>query len=71
MSELKPCPFCGTSDSGFRVVKTKIKHFEYIECSFCLARGPEVWDATEAWNERKGEQIQRFIEEREVNHEKI
>lgn len=53
MSELKPCPFCG---SGAEVEKSGEGVFEtwYVTCAICCA---SVWETTEAgvieaWNTR-------------------
>lgn len=55
MSELKPCPFCGSSqlhmhDDGY---------IKWVECEDCLAEGPVIVgseeSATDIWNTRQGE----------------
>jgi len=54
MSELKPCPFCGSE----HVVCTKPTTWQ-VWCTDCKCIGPwktEREDAIEAWNRRAGEQ---------------
>mgnify|MGYP001461255838 CR=1 FL=1 len=52
MSELKPCPFCGTSNCE---IVSNGHDSQFVECMFCGASGPahENHDeTTEAWNRR-------------------
>lgn len=42
--ELKPCPFCGSSDSIFCLYKGLDR---FIRCRKCKARGP--WGESEEW----------------------
>lgn len=44
MSELKKCPFCGSSDWQDMA--------GYISCESCFADGPNAEDYSEAWNKR-------------------
>lgn len=53
MNVLKPCPFCGLSDSIG--LEWEIKCDYYVECGNCWARGPESRDgkiAIAMWNDR-------------------
>lgn len=52
MSDLSPCPFCGSDD-----VEAEIND-QYIECLTCGAQGP-VFDGlglVDAWNARYNEE---------------
>ena len=56
MNELKPCPFCGSTDL---FVEDGIDHYR-IECRSCLASGPAVRmpdEAAKPWNLRKSHWI--------------
>lgn len=53
--ELKPCPFCGSTDVHIHEKETKT--FSYICCYECLAsfwqqEACDVEDNIEAWNRR-------------------
>ena len=55
MSNLKPCPFCGSSN----VTQNTTDHdCNAVECNVCCASGPAYWNvrnrkpAIEAWNKR-------------------
>ena len=58
MADLKPCPFCGSSN--LMTVKTINEYFDfvsYVKCKTCGVKtleceSPEV--AAEAWNRRDG-----------------
>lgn len=53
MSELKPCPFCGSKN-----IETRYMFFRpYIICCKCLAQTPcynDYKSAKEAWDRRVG-----------------
>lgn len=51
MSELKPCPFCGSKDVGFNENAYAI----WVECCNCWCRTDEEFSvdtAREVWNRR-------------------
>ena len=51
MTELKPCPFCGS--------KNVADMNGWVQCLNCNATGPDNFDhlrAIEAWNRRAGEE---------------
>ena len=57
MTEIKPCPFCGSPASPARQFPWDT--WGYVMCQSCEARGPEArvidgWEerAIEFWNER-------------------
>lgn len=47
MSELKPCPFCGSKDVGH-------DGNDYVECNNCNTLGPteEAYSSADKWNTR-------------------
>jgi len=51
--ELKPCPFCGSTNLGF------LSLFAWeVQCNLCLAEGPKAdtrEEAIAAWNRRANE----------------
>ena len=52
MTELKPCPFCGSRD-----VTLQFRGIVYVTCLMCMAEGPyttvgETPTAVELWNTR-------------------
>lgn len=54
MSELKPCPFCG-SESGPEMVFSTFPTERYIFCENCTAQGNRKYhpdEAAEEWNHR-------------------
>ena len=55
-NELKPCPFCGRTDSPhIDRYQSNGCWLAYVECTECLATGPVgklKKDAIEAWNRR-------------------
>ena len=55
-NELKPCPFCGRTDSlHIDRYQSNGCWWAYVECTECLATGPVgklKKDAIEAWNRR-------------------
>lgn len=61
MTELKHCPFCGTSSAMLYIMEIMRNHnsMEYqIECDYCGAASPIVSteaQAIEAWNRRADE----------------
>ena len=63
MTELKPCPFCGRTDTlHFDRYQSDGKWCGYIECTECIMTGPVgklKIDAVNAWNMRAGEQDER------------
>jgi Lar family restriction alleviation protein len=60
MNELKPCPFCGRTDTlHFDRYQSDGEWWGYIECTECIMTGPVgklKKDAVDAWNRRAGEQ---------------
>lgn len=56
MDELKPCPFCGKTDTlRFERYKISKEWWCYFECTECIMTGPVEnlkKDAVEAWNRR-------------------
>lgn len=56
MSELKPCPFCGRTDTlHFDRYQSDGEWWGYIECTECIMTGPVgklKIDAVDAWNRR-------------------
>lgn len=55
---LKPCPFCGSTEVSFGSQGTRPVH-RFVNCCDCLAstnvlasNGSTVEDAAEAWNRR-------------------
>ena len=64
MSELKPCPFCGSEARIERVRRHKLfpqfifpycTHLPYIKCNLCGATSRVMWtleEAIEIWNRR-------------------
>lgn len=56
-TELKPCPFCGSTNL---VVDSSDMYRWYVECWDCEADGPFADDeglAIEAWNKREGKAL--------------
>jgi len=56
MDELKPCPFCGSSD----IAESRWVSGWTICCYDCDAEGPHaltIKEAVEKWNDRKGTNI--------------
>lgn len=57
MEELKPCPFCGRTDTlHVDRYRSDGKWWRYVECTECMMMGPVgklKQDAVDAWNERK------------------
>ena len=60
MSKSKPkpcCPFCGAASNGSATSETDRydRHFQYVECKNCRARGPRCYtwsDAEAGWKRR-------------------
>ena len=56
VKELKPCPFCGRTDTlRFDRYKSDGEWWGYIECTECIMTGPVgklKQDVVEAWNKR-------------------
>ena len=56
MSDLKPCPFCGRTDTlHFDRYQSCGEWWGYIECTECIITGPVgklKKDVIEAWNRR-------------------
>ena len=56
MEELKPCPFCGRTDTlHFDRYQSDGEWWGYIECTECIMTGPVgklKRDAVDAWNRR-------------------
>ena len=63
MTELKPCPFCGSEDIKLRHYKVNDYDWWYVACVKCrIAIDPMLWDdcvsreeAIEIWNRRAKE----------------
>ncbi|MBC8125822.1 MAG: Lar family restriction alleviation protein, partial [Gloeobacteraceae cyanobacterium ES-bin-144] len=43
--ERKPCPFCGSSETGL----THLRKMVVVTCLNCGAHGPPLEDQTESW----------------------
>lgn len=62
MSELKPCPFCGSDHIEFVLVSTiSTGNMFAVKCQFCWAKSVYVYkhnkqEAIEAWNIRYEEE---------------
>ena len=58
MDELKPCPFCGSKDSG--ILTTSYDGYWFaVFCENCMVQTRKCRqekDAIEAWNRRVGEE---------------
>lgn len=55
MSELKPCPFCGSGDVAFWRIHEHGEQEGFISCKTCWADGPiedSCTKAAESWNKR-------------------
>ena len=53
MSEIIPCPFCGSENVGFGV--GNIAYWKWVHCAVCGAAGPDADNNVEAiakWNTR-------------------
>lgn len=63
MTELKPCPFCGSTDVSISELKEKLSNgaerfFFAVECEECNFFGPESFQkegAANVWNTRASE----------------
>lgn len=57
MKDLKPCPFCGSSELDYGIYNGPMREYSYIQCENCLAEihaKGNIDDAGEAWNRRIG-----------------
>ena len=56
MTELKPCPFCGSRNIDFGVMTGTMSGWTYCQCEECLAEihvlSPLIDEAIKAWNRR-------------------
>ncbi len=58
MTELKPCPFCGSTDIDYGICTGTMRGFGYVQCENCGAEIREVKKcktadtAIAAWNRR-------------------
>ena len=62
--EIKPCPFCGSMDTGMTRNEFSTGRY-YAECGKCRAQGPHVNDmdkAIDAWNIVYKESLQPALE---------
>ena len=61
MSELKPCPFCGSDEVGCWMSSRQFpngKNPHHVQCDNCFASSDyycTMEEAIEAWNRRAGE----------------
>ena len=70
-SELKPCPFCGSSDVKLQVAGDA-QHIVVVECGDCNAQGPTVAlivedchsKAAALWNDRLAQRLEQERVER-------
>ena len=60
MPDLKPCPFCGSKDTGVYEIRSEnCSTFRYILCRTCGAKSQAFFqerNAVEAWNRRAGKE---------------
>lgn len=60
MTEWKPCPFCGRTDTlHFDRYQSGGEWWGYIECTECIMTGPVgklKVDVVNAWNKRAGDE---------------
>ena len=63
MTELKPCPFCGSEDAQVKLYSEKGVRFWYVSCENCeISLDPMFWndnqtkeEAIAKWNRRVNE----------------
>ena len=67
MSELKPCPFCGSPIANNGCFKSDIGAAYWVRCPLCKAEGPTAIYGTdqagELWNTRASDEVIRGLVE--------
>lgn len=53
--ELRPCPFCGTTEMLRRVGAAPGEGRSFVRCDYCYAEGPDPEDFPGGWNARARE----------------
>lgn len=80
--ELKPCPFCGTTEMLRRVGAQPGEGWSFVRCDYCDAEGPDPDNLPGHWNTRKspdddwtrwkmGESIDALAKERGCTRERM
>lgn len=65
MTDLKPCPFCGSKNVNAEVFKETESYDAFVECDECDARGPleiRFWIGVEGTKEEREQAIAAAIE---------